>query len=245
MTDKLPFNLSLRGAQRRSNPFPFTRLLRCARNDSFTRFFSVNLLQCRKNGIFGAQSDSKEAASLMIKLALLAGFVLQVIKVTAALPSELKLESPKHPVVKLTVPPGEILLELFPEDAPKHVESFLSLIEKGFYTDLTFHRVVPGFVIQGGCPEGTGMGGPGYNIPAEFNKRPHEKGTLAMARSGDPDSAGSQFYICLSRIPHFDGNYTVFGMVVKGHDLPEKVKAGDKMSVEIIQKMQVVPQEEQ
>ncbi|MBF0544989.1 MAG: peptidylprolyl isomerase [Candidatus Riflebacteria bacterium] len=149
---------------------------------------------------------------------------------------DLKLEKKEHPVVKLTTDRGEICLELFPEDAPKHVESFLKLIEKGFYNGLIFHRVVPGFVIQGGDPTGNGSGGPGYTLPAEFNKRPHEKGTLAMARTEDVNSAGSQFYICLDRIPHLDGQYTVFGKVVKGMDVPEKVQQGDKMKLEIVQK---------
>ncbi|MBF0409445.1 MAG: peptidylprolyl isomerase [Candidatus Riflebacteria bacterium] len=154
----------------------------------------------------------------------------------AQVPADVTLEKKEHPVVKLNTDSGEMLIELYPEDAPKHVESFLTLIGKGFYNGLIFHRVVPDFVIQGGDPTGTGTGGPGYTLPAEFNKRPHEKGTLAMARSSDPDSAGSQFYICLERIPHLDGQYTVFGKVVKGGDVPVKVKQGDKMKLEIIQK---------
>jgi peptidylprolyl isomerase/peptidyl-prolyl cis-trans isomerase B (cyclophilin B) len=93
---------------------------------------------------------------------------------------------------------------------------------------------VPGFVIQGGCPKGDGTGGPGYTLPAEFNKRKHLKGTLAMARTMDPNSAGSQFYICLDAIPHLDNQYTVFGQIVKGHEIPEKIRQGDKMKIEII-----------
>lgn len=151
-------------------------------------------------------------------------------------PPDAKVEKPEHPVVKLTTDAGEILLELFPEEAPEHVKSFLTLIEKGFYNGLTFHRVVPGFVIQGGCPKGDGTGDAGYKLKAEFNKRNHLKGTLAMARAQDPNSAGSQFYICLEPIPHLDGQYTVFGQVVKGQTLPEKVKQGDKMKLEILKK---------
>ena len=100
---------------------------------------------------------------------------------------------------------------------------------------LTFHRVVPGFVIQGGCPKGDGTGGPGYTIPAEFNSRKHEKGSLSMARTMDPNSAGSQFFICLDRTPHLDNQYTNYGQVVKGHDIPEKIRMGDKMKMEILQ----------
>lgn len=125
---------------------------------------------------------------------------------------------------------GDMKLELFPDVAPNTVLNFVTLANKGFYNGLNFHRVVPGFVIQGGCPNGNGMGGPGYQIPAEFNKRKHLKGTLAMARSQSPDSAGSQFYICLDPQPGLDGQYTVFGQLVEGKEVPEKIKVGDKIT---------------
>jgi peptidyl-prolyl cis-trans isomerase B (cyclophilin B) len=125
---------------------------------------------------------------------------------------------------------GEIRLELYPEDAPKTVENFVTLAKKGFYNGLNFHRVVPDFVVQGGCPKGTGAGGPGYQIKAEFNKQKHVRGTLAMARSQDPDSAGSQFYICYGPTPHLDGQYTVFGRVVSGMEHVDRIKQGDKMT---------------
>jgi len=125
---------------------------------------------------------------------------------------------------------GEIRLEFFPEDAPKTVENFVTLAKKGFYNGLNFHRVVPDFVVQGGCPKGNGTGGPGYNVKAEFNKQKHVRGTLAMARSQDPDSAGSQFYICYGNTPHLDGQYTVFGKVVSGMELVDRIKQGDKMT---------------
>jgi peptidylprolyl isomerase/peptidyl-prolyl cis-trans isomerase B (cyclophilin B) len=125
---------------------------------------------------------------------------------------------------------GEIRLEFFPEDAPKTVENFVTLAKKGFYNGLNFHRVVPDFVVQGGCPKGNGTGGPGYQIKAEFNKQKHVRGTLAMARSQDPDSAGSQFYICYGNTPHLDGQYTVFGKVVSGMELVDRIKQGDKMT---------------
>lgn len=153
----------------------------------------------------------------------------------SAIPADVKLEKADNPVIKISTDRGDMILELFPDSAPKHVESMLNLINKGFYNGLKFHRVVPGFVIQGGDPKGDGTGGPGYNIKAEFNNRPHLKGTLAMARAMDPDSAGSQFYICLDRIPHLDGQYTVFGQLRSGHDVPEKVRMGDKMNITILQ----------
>ena len=124
---------------------------------------------------------------------------------------------------------GTITIEFFPEDAPKTVENFVTLAKKGFYDGLTFHRVVPGFVAQGGDPSGNGTGGPGYQIKAEFNKQKHLRGTVAMARSQHPDSAGSQFYICFAPQPSLDGQYTVFGRVVTGMDLVDKIKIGDKM----------------
>jgi len=124
---------------------------------------------------------------------------------------------------------GKIELELYPDVAPQHVASFLDLISKNFYDGLNFHRVVPGFVVQGGCPKGTGSGGPGYNLKAEFSDRPHLSGTLAMARTPDPDSAGSQFYLCLAPQPSLDGQYTVFGQTIEGFELVQKVKQGDKM----------------
>src|SRR5207249_12165692 len=125
---------------------------------------------------------------------------------------------------------GEIRLEFYPEDAPKTVEYFVTLAKKGFYNGLNFHRVVADFVVQGGCPKGTGTGGPGYTIKAEFNKQKHVRGTLAMARSQSPDSAGSQFYICYGATPRLDGQYTVFGKVVSGMEHVDRIKQGDKMT---------------
>ncbi|MFM7296338.1 MAG: peptidylprolyl isomerase, partial [Planctomycetota bacterium] len=106
---------------------------------------------------------------------------------------------------------GSMTLEFFPAKAPGHVENFVKLAEKGFYNGTVFHRTIPGFMIQGGCPDGNGMGGPGYKIKAEFNPTPHEPGVLSMARTSDPNSAGSQFFICLERVPHLDNQYTAFG----------------------------------
>ena len=154
----------------------------------------------------------------------------------AEVPADIKMEDTEHPLVKMTTSKGVVYLELFPEVAPIHVDNFLTLIKKEFYNGLIFHRVERGTLIQGGCPEGTGLGGPGYTIPAEFNFRKHKRGTLSMARSNHPDSAGSQFYICLRKISQLDGKYTVFGQVVKGLDVPAKIRKGDRMKVvEVLQ----------
>ena len=131
---------------------------------------------------------------------------------------------------------GELRVEFYPQDAPKTVENFVTLARKGFYDGLTFHRVVPDFVVQGGDPKGDGTGGPGHTIKAEFNKQPHVRGSVAMARSQHPDSAGSQFYICYGPTPHLDGNYTVFGKVVSGMEHVDRIEQGDTMtSVSIIE----------
>lgn len=130
---------------------------------------------------------------------------------------------------------GDIRMQLFPDVAPKHVNSFIFLARQGFYDGLNFHRVEPGFVIQGGDPAGNGTGGPGYSVDGEFNAEnpvPHRAGTLAMARSSDPNSAGSQFYIVLEDGPgptSLDGQYTVFGHVLTGMDVVRQVAIGDKM----------------
>ena len=126
---------------------------------------------------------------------------------------------------------GEIRLEFFPEDAPKTVENFVTLTKKGFYNGLNFHRVVPDFVVQGGCPKGNGTGGPGYTIKAEFNKRPFDRGVLGMARTQDPNSAGSQVYIMLGPAHFLNGQYTAFGKVTKGMDLVDKIKVGDRIKI--------------
>ena len=123
----------------------------------------------------------------------------------------------------------QVRIEFFPEEAPKTVENFVTLAKKGFYDGLSFHRVVPDFVVQGGCPKGDGTGGPGYQIKAEFNKHKHLRGTVAMARSQHADSAGSQFYITYGATPHLDNNYTVFGKVVEGMEHVDRIKQGDRM----------------
>lgn len=125
---------------------------------------------------------------------------------------------------------AKITIELYPDIAPKTVENFEKLANKGFYNGLTFHRVEPGFVVQGGDPKGDGTGGPGYTIPDEFTtQKKHVTGTVAMAHSQAPNSAGSQFYICLADAPHLDGQYAIFGQVTDGMDAVSKIQKGDKM----------------
>jgi peptidyl-prolyl cis-trans isomerase B (cyclophilin B) len=122
---------------------------------------------------------------------------------------------------------GKITLNMLPEVAPGHVKNILALAKIGFYDGLTFHRVIKGFMIQGGCPEGTGTGGPGYTIKAEFNATKHEPGVLSMARTSDPNSAGSQFFICLEKVPHLDGQYTAFGRTADADSLAVVRKIGE------------------
>ena len=124
---------------------------------------------------------------------------------------------------------GMITIELWDDVAPGHVENFKKLAEDGFYDGLSFHRIIPSFVIQGGCPEGTGTGGPGWTVDAEFNDRPHDEGVLSMARSADPNSAGSQFFLCLGRehCQHLDGQYTGFGKVIDGIEVVRAIGSAD------------------
>lgn len=136
----------------------------------------------------------------------------------------------KNPIVTIaTKDGGTIRLELYPEIAPISVNNFISLVEKKFYDGLIFHRVIKGFMIQGGCPDGTGMGGPGYSIKGEFqqngaaNDLKHTRGVLSMARSMHPDSAGSQFFIVHKDAPHLDGGYAAFGKVVEGMDVVDRI----------------------
>ncbi len=130
----------------------------------------------------------------------------------------------KNYVVELDTSKGPIRLTFLPEVAPGHAKNFIALAKIGFYDNLTFHRVISGFMIQGGCPLGTGTGDGGYKIKAEFNKTPHVPGVLSMARSNDPNSAGTQFFICLEAQPSLDNKYTVFGKTADAESL-KTVKA--------------------
>ena len=135
-----------------------------------------------------------------------------------------------NPIVTITMANGDVMkAELYPEIAPNTVNNFISLINKGYYNGLIFHRVICGFMIQGGCPDGTGMGGPGYSIKGEFsgngfeNNLKHTPGVLSMARAMHPDSAGSQFFIMHKTSPHLDGQYAAFGKVTEGLDIVDKI----------------------
>ena len=140
----------------------------------------------------------------------------------------------QNPVITITMDNGDVIkAELYPEIAPVSVNNFISLVKKGFYDDLTFHRVIEGFMIQGGCPLGNGTGGPGYTIRGEFaqngfnNPLKHEAGVLSMARAMHPDSAGSQFFIMHKAAPHLDGAYAAFGKVTDGLDVVNKIAETD------------------
>ena len=135
-----------------------------------------------------------------------------------------------NPIVTIEMENGAVMrAELYPEVAPNTVNNFISLIRKGFYDGVIFHRCIPGFMIQGGCPQGTGMGGPGYCIPGEFsqngfqNDLAHDRGVLSMARAMDPDSAGSQFFIMVDKAPHLDGDYAAFGRIVEGMETADAI----------------------
>jgi len=128
--------------------------------------------------------------------------------------------------IHLSTSAGDIRLDLAPDVAPSHCQNMIGLARSGFYDGKVFHRIIRGFMIQGGCPNGTGTGGPGYQIPAEFNDMPHEAGVLSMARSTDPNSAGSQFFICLDRHSHLDRNYTAFGKTADAESLEVVKKVG-------------------
>ena len=136
----------------------------------------------------------------------------------------------QNPVVTIEMENGDIIkAELYPDVAPNSVKNFISLINKGYYDGLIFHRVIAGFMIQGGCPDGTGMGGPGYSIPGEFsqngikNDLKHTRGVLSMARAMNPDSAGSQFFIMHQDAPHLDGAYAAFGKVTEGMEVVDRI----------------------
>ena len=136
----------------------------------------------------------------------------------------------KNPIVTITMTTGDVMkAELYPDIAPNTVKNFISLIKKGYYNELIFHRVIPNFMIQGGCPEGNGTGGPGYHIKGEFanngfeNNLKHTRGVLSMARAQHPDSAGSQFFIMHVDYPYLDGDYATFGKVIEGIEVVDKI----------------------
>ena len=167
-----------------------------------------------------------------MKLSILAGLLTAL--VAAAVAEENKETSPMNPsseVAVIKTNEGEMVIEFWSDAAPKTVENFKKLARSGFYDGTTFHRIVKGFMIQGGDPNSKdpakensfGQGGPGYKIKAEFNNHSHERGVISMARGPDPDSAGSQFFICLAPVPRLDGQYTTFGKLIKGDDVLEQI----------------------
>jgi cyclophilin family peptidyl-prolyl cis-trans isomerase len=140
------------------------------------------------------------------------------------------VEKAKTAKIRISTAKGDIVFGFYPNEAPMHCAAFLKLTEAGFYNGLAFHRYEPGFVIQGGDPDGNGTGGPGYKLDGEFSNLPHLKGTVAMARSSNPNSAGSQFYICIEAAPFLNKQYTVFGQVSEGQDVVDAIRAGDIMT---------------
>ena len=141
--------------------------------------------------------------------------------------------TPEDQVAVVTTDRGIFVIEFYPDAAPVAVDNFIKLINQKFYDGLTFHRIIEGFVAQGGCPKGDGTGGPGWTIVDEYtnpNQRPHLRGTVAMARTAAPNSSGSQFYICFKPQPDLDGNYTTFGGVTQGMDVVDRLEIGDVMT---------------
>lgn len=193
-------------------------------------------MNSQEGGIMRVVLQPQTLASVLRKLVIAIGvftivsgsFSLPATRVAAAEPSNAESKAP-HVLMKTKF--GEMEIVLFPDLAPKHVESFLKLAKSGFYNGTIFHRIIPGFMIQGGDPltkdpanrSRYGTGGPGYTVPAEFNKVIHEKGILSAARTADPNSAGSQFFLMVDKAPHLDGQYTVFGEVVKGMDVLDTI----------------------
>jgi len=137
------------------------------------------------------------------------------------------IKPPEKMTMTITLATGDVVIDMLPGVAPKHCQQIKGLADSGFYDGLTFHRVIEGFMAQGGCPQGTGTGNAGITIPAEFSRVPHERGTCSMARSQAPDSASSQFFICFKKSAFLDGQYTVWGQVASGMDLVDQLMRGE------------------
>jgi peptidyl-prolyl cis-trans isomerase B (cyclophilin B) len=179
-------------------------------------------------------------AAVLIAGAVLTLFLMGVIKMPSSQPAK-SYDSPVPMVIDVNkkytavikTAKGDLTLELYPQDAPVTVNSFVSLARKGFYNGLTFHRIIPGFMAQGGDPTGTGSGGPGYKFQDEFSSRTHQAGSLSMANSG-ANTNGSQFFICYAPQPHLNGKHTVFGQLTQGMDALKQLVNGDKMTEVIV-----------
>src|SRR3954462_14655738 len=142
---------------------------------------------------------------------------------TYSAPADQKIDVSKKYTATIETDAGTMTAELYPKIAPQTVNAFVFLAKEGFYEGVIFHRVIPGFMIQGGDPTGTGTGGPGYKLKAEFNDLKHDKGVLSMARTNDPNSAGSQFFVMHDRAPHLDRQYTAFGKITQGQEVIDKI----------------------
>jgi peptidyl-prolyl cis-trans isomerase B (cyclophilin B) len=183
-------------------------------------------------------------AAVLIAGAVLTLFLTGVIKMSSSTPKPqpqsynspipMVIDVNKKYTALIKTAKGDLTLELYPQDAPVTVNSFVSLARKGFYNGLTFHRIIPGFMAQGGDPTGTGSGGPGYTIPDEISQRKHVTGALSMAKTAQPNTGGSQFFICYAPQPHLDGIHTVFGQLTQGMDVLKQLVNGDKMTEVII-----------
>jgi len=179
-------------------------------------------------------------AAILIAGAVLTLFLIGVIKMPSSQPAKsanspvpMVIDVNKKYTAVIKTDKGDLTLELYPQDAPVTVNSFVSLARKGFYDGLTFHRIIPGFMAQGGDPTGTGSGGPGYKFQDEFSSRTNQEGSLSMANSG-PNTNGSQFFICYAPQPHLNGKHTVFGQLTQGMDALKQLVNGDKMNQVII-----------
>jgi len=141
--------------------------------------------------------------------------------------AKVKIMDPEN-TLYMDLPAGRVVIKMWPEVAPNHVARIKELVRKGFYDGLTFHRVIPGFMAQTGDPQGDGTGGSGQKLEAEFSKLPHTRGMVSMARAADPNSADSQFFICLDSAPHLDGKYTIWGQVIDGMQYVDEIKKGSE-----------------
>ncbi len=181
----------------------------------------------------GVTRVTRPSGTLTIRPDSLAGAAKAAAMTTYVKPTGAELDTLKTEAetvrARISTAKGDIVFSFYPHEAPQHCAAFIKLARAGFYDGTTFHRVEPGFVIQGGDPDGNGTGGPGYQIDAEFSNLPHIKGTVAMARSSNPNSAGSQFYVCLDDASFLNKQYTVFGQIVAGQDVVDKIKKGDVM----------------
>ena len=135
---------------------------------------------------------------------------------------------------------GDVVIEMYPDEAPNHVKRIKELVRKGFYNGLKFHRVIDGFMAQTGCPLGTGTGGSGQKLKAEFNRKPHKRGTVSMARAMNPDSADSQFFICFADCPWLNGQYTVWGEVTSGMEYVDAIKRGEGMNGMVVNPDEII-----